>query len=324
MIPRQKRSFSDLAKPRAAAISGLPNPWGGGATRSGDSVVELEAPVEWDHSPRPGSMNVAESSNGAQPPTVEALTVDLWYTLIYPPPRLRSEIEHARRAVWAEGLREQGSSAKRAATWASRIEQAAETAEQEGWSPTWDERVDRWSRRIGVRLDAARLAERFLSTVPLPRVHVAPGADEALRRLRRKGYRLAIVSNVTHEPPEAIRAVLVKLRLDRRFDAVVLSTDVGRAKPRREPFRQALSRLDAAPGRTVHIGDAAVDFLGARGSGIRPLLFTGLNRWKPENLRQVLRPWMKGAVTVGRWSDVPAIVALYGSLPSVPREIDPP
>jgi HAD superfamily hydrolase (TIGR01549 family) len=261
------------------------------------------------------------ASPDAGSPALEALTVDLWYTLIYPTPKVRAAIERARRTVWAECLTEAGCSPRRAQTWAGRIERAAEEAELEGWSPSWDERVGRWSRRIGVPLNAEKLGERFTANVPLDQVNVAAGAASTLDRLRRRGYRLAIVSNVTHEPAQAIHNILTKHELERRFDTVVLSTDVGRAKPRREPFYRALSQLGAAPGRTVHIGDAAVDFQGARGAGIRPLLFTGLNRWKPEQLQKAQRPWMKGALKVRRWEDVPRAIALYETLPTVPREV---
>ena len=267
------------------------------------------------------STRAREDSAASHSPAVEALTVDLWYTLIYPTPTVRATIEKARRAVWAESLRDSGCSPQRAQTWANRIDRAAEEAELDGWSPSWAERVERWSHRIGVRLDADRLADRFVTRVPLNQVHVAPGAPKALDQLRRRGFRLAIVSNVTHEPPEAIHGILAKHKLDRRFDAVVLSTDVGRAKPRREPFRSALTQLGAAPGRTVHIGDAAADFQGARGAGIRPLLYTGLNRWKPEQLRKAHRPWMRVALKVSRWDEVPPTVSFYETFPTVPREI---
>jgi HAD superfamily hydrolase (TIGR01509 family) len=283
-----------------------------------DTAIE---PGTQNEIPSGGSRTRVEDGPAGKSPAVEALTVDLWYTLIYPTPTVRAAIERARRTVWADSLRDSGCSAKRAQTWSARIERAAEEAELEGWSPSWNERVERWSRRIGVPLDAERLAELFLDRVPLDQVHVAPGAENALDRLRRRGFRLAIVSNVTHEPSRAILNILTKHHLDRRFDAVVLSTDVGRAKPRREPFRTALSQLGAAPGRTVHIGDAAVDFQGARSSGIRPLLFTGLNRWKPEQLRKAYRPWMRGALKVSRWEDVPRAVSFFETLPTVPRAV---
>jgi HAD superfamily hydrolase (TIGR01509 family) len=268
-----------------------------------------------------GAVTPLDDKPDSVPPSLEALTVDLWYTLIYPTPAVREAIERARRVVWAETFREQGFSAKRAGTWALRIDRAAEELELEGWSPSWEERVERWSRRIGVRIDPTRLAERFEAEVPVDQVRLAPGADQALALLRRRGFRLAIVSNVTHEPPGAIHGILAKHRLDRRFDAIVLSTDVGRAKPRREPFRSALSQLGVSPGRTIHIGDADVDFQGARAAGIRPLLYTGLRRWKPDQLQRRHQPWMKGALKVSRWQDVPRTVAFYETLPTVPREV---
>lgn len=284
-----------------------------------------------------GPPQLVENRSGDQPPVlgeiplpaealatrgnsaIEAVTCDLWYTLIYPTPRVRAEIEEARRRVWAEALADAGCSPRRADTWARRIDGAAELAETSGWSPSWDERVQQWADRAGVALDAVRMSERFVASVPLRQVRVASGADQTLRRLRRQGLRLAIVSNATHEPPEAIRDVLSHHGLDRRFDTIVLSTDVGRAKPRREPFRRALAELGAAPGGTVHIGDSAADFQGAGAVGIRPLLFTGLQRWKPERLRNAHSPWMKGALQVGRWEDVPAVVSFYGALPPLPR-----
>jgi HAD superfamily hydrolase (TIGR01509 family) len=313
-----------------AAADGIPAPpviWDG-ASQSIESATPLHEIIDGttglDGDAKAIPQELVTPMEGAldpSPPALEALTVDLWYTLIYPTPPVRARIERARRTVWAESLRESGCSPKRASTWAARIDRAAEAAELEGWSPSWHERVERWSRRIGVPIDADRLAERFVKSVPLQEVRVAAGADQALARLKRRGFRLAIVSNVTHEPPQAIHGVIEKHGLDRRFDVVVLSTDVGRAKPRREPFRKALSELGAAPGRTVHIGDAAVDFQGARAAGIRPLLFTGLSRWKPEQLRKMQRPWMKGALKVSRWVDVPRTVAFYETLPSVPREV---
>jgi HAD superfamily hydrolase (TIGR01509 family) len=252
-------------------------------------------------------------------PALQALTVDLWYTLIFPNTAARTAIEQARRAVWTDALRERGCSARRAESWAAQIERSAEADELTGWSPTWNERVERWGQRTGIPLDADRLAEQFTARVPLHRVRVAPGADQALRLLRRRGLHLAIVSNATHEPPQAVHALLARHQLDRRFDTVVLSSDVGRAKPRREPFRQALSELGAPPGSTVHIGDSPADFLGAVAAGIRPLLFTGLNRWKPERLRGAQAPWMRRALNVDRWDQVPPVVAFFGSLPALPR-----
>lgn len=253
------------------------------------------------------------------PRPLEALTVDLWYTLISPSPVVRTRIETARRAVWADALQEAGCSPRRSARWARVIEASADEAEQNGFSPTWAERVDRWSHRIRVSLDAEELAAHFTEKVPLWDVRVAPGARESLAQLRHDGIRLAIVSNATHEPPEAVRKLLRAHGLDEPFDSVVLSTDVGRAKPRREPFDRALQLLGARPGSSVHVGDAEADFRGAIAAGMHPLIFTGLRRWKPERLRLSPPPWLGKVLRVSRWSEVPRTCAFFGALPPVPQ-----
>jgi HAD superfamily hydrolase (TIGR01509 family) len=254
----------------------------------------------------------ARSSPG-DAPALQAVTADVWYTLIYPPSGLREEIEQARRSVWAEGFVEGGCSADRAASWAVRIERAADLAERAGWSPPWNERVREWSHRAGVPLDPDDLVERFRNTVPLRRVRVAPGAPSALDRLRRKGLRLAIISNVTHEPPAAIHEMLDRAGLSRRFDVVILSSELGVAKPRGEPFQQALAQLGTIPARTLHVGDSTVDVQGALAAGIHPLLFTGLHRCKPRTRRALNgRPLLRTVPRVDRWVRVPSIVAAYG------------
>ena len=252
-------------------------------------------------------------------PALEALTVDLWYTLIYPTPGTRAAIETGRRAVWSEALREGGCTPRRAERWARQVERAADEAELNGLSPSWEDRVARWSRRIGVPLDPAAMADRFVESVPLEQVRAAPGALAVLDRLRRRGVRLAMVSNASHEPPRAVHNLLRAHGIEERFDAVVLSSEVGRAKPRREPFRRALIRIGAAPGGTVHVGDAEADFRGALAAGIRPLLYTGLRRWKPDRLRVARPPWLRSALSVRQWEDVPRVCHFFGTLPAVPQ-----
>lgn len=263
-------------------------------------------------------METAEAASSA-PRAFEALTVDLWYTLIFPTVAVRHRIESARRSVWSEALQEAGCSPRRSARWARLIEENADEAEENGFSPTWNERVDRWSRRIQVPLDAQDLAARFTETVPLTQVRVAPGAPESLARLREDGIRLGIVSNATHEPPEAVRRLLRAHDLDTPFDCVVLSTDVGRAKPRREPYDRALELLGVRPGGSVHVGDAEADFRGAIAAGVHPLLYTGLRRWKPERLRASPPAWLSKVMRVHRWEEVPRACGFFGALPPVPR-----
>ncbi|MDR5698025.1 MAG: HAD-IA family hydrolase [Armatimonadota bacterium] len=92
---------------------------------------------------------------------------------------------------------------------------------------------------------------------------------EVLERLRRRGLRLAVVSNWELDLPE----VLARAGLDGRFDAVVASAAVGAAKPDPRIFHIALDRVGVAPSAAVHVGDSyEADVQGARAAGVHPVL----------------------------------------------------
>jgi putative hydrolase of the HAD superfamily len=67
------------------------------------------------------------------------------------------------------------------------------------------------------------------------------------------------------------------------IDTLVVSEEVGVAKPDREIFRVALERLGAAPGDAVMIGDSwSADIAGARAAGIRSVWFNPHRRPCPD------------------------------------------
>ena len=80
-----------------------------------------------------------------------------------------------------------------------------------------------------------------------------PGALESLARLRA----LVPVACVTDGDPEIQRAKLRAVGLERAFDAVVVSDELGREhrKPHPAPFLRALALLGAEPSQAVHVGD---------------------------------------------------------------------
>lgn len=95
---------------------------------------------------------------------------------------------------------------------------------------------------------------------------VYPGVREGLAALRARGVGLACVTN---KAARFTGPLLAASGLDRFFDAVVTSDDVGRRKPDPEPFLYACRALGVAPADTVVIGDSANDALGARAAGCR-------------------------------------------------------
>jgi putative hydrolase of the HAD superfamily len=95
------------------------------------------------------------------------------------------------------------------------------------------------------------------------------GTPEALRRLKARGYRMAVVSNAEGRVAQDLEAA----GYDGLFETVVDSFLVGIEKPDPAIFRIALERIGEPPESAVFLGDVpAVDVEGARAAGIAPVL----------------------------------------------------
>jgi len=90
----------------------------------------------------------------------------------------------------------------------------------------------------------------------------------ALEGLKARGFRLAVISNWD----ERLRPLLGRLRLENRFEQIVVSCESGHCKPSPFIFKDAAARLDVPPAALVHIGDSREhDVEGARGAGLQAL-----------------------------------------------------
>lgn len=73
-----------------------------------------------------------------------------------------------------------------------------------------------------------------------------------VRALRSRGIPTALVSNCSHNT----RPIIERLGLEREFDAVILSFEVGAMKPDPAIYREALSRVgEPDPARSVFVDD---------------------------------------------------------------------
>jgi HAD superfamily hydrolase (TIGR01549 family) len=80
-------------------------------------------------------------------------------------------------------------------------------------------------------------------------------------------YRLAVVSNFDHGP--TVEMALGSHGIRQRFEAVVVSADVGWRKPRPEIFAETLRRMGLAASDAIFVGDTPeVDVVGARAAGM--------------------------------------------------------
>ncbi|TMK44415.1 MAG: HAD family hydrolase [Actinobacteria bacterium] len=102
----------------------------------------------------------------------------------------------------------------------------------------------------------------------LTRIHLYEDSIPVLRALRARGVRTALVSNCSR----STRPVVDDLGLDREMDAVVLSFEVGAAKPDAAIYRAALDRLGAEPAGAAFVDDQSVYCDGAAALGMRTYL----------------------------------------------------
>jgi putative hydrolase of the HAD superfamily len=127
---------------------------------------------------------------------------------------------------------------------------------------------------------------------------VLPGAPAALAAARARGWRTAVASNMDHRLP----GVLAELDLAPRFDAVVIPSSCGFAKPDRRFFLAACARLGVAPGASLYVGDREKDCVAAaRAAGLAALRYdpTGsgadtLRSWEAMAVRMAERGWRGG------------------------------
>jgi putative hydrolase of the HAD superfamily len=92
-----------------------------------------------------------------------------------------------------------------------------------------------------------------LETQELTRtVHLYEDALPVLTALRERGVRTAMVSNCSH----STRPVVERLGLERAFDAVILSFEVGAMKPDPAIYRAAVQAVGGAqPGQAMFVDD---------------------------------------------------------------------
>jgi putative hydrolase of the HAD superfamily len=219
---------------------------------------------------------------------VRAVVFDLWGTLV----RWPLEEAGALRERWAERL---GVSPERLdALW-----YAAGAYEQRETGPLFP-----FLSAIRTAAGSDVEVTEFLEwRVDLARHALVSDRDtvEALHQLRRRQYRLAVVSNCT----EDVAIVWPETELAGLFDVAVFSAIAGFMKPDRRIYALACSELGVAPSDCLFVGDGANDELrGAERVGMTPVLIHGADE---EPMWEDVREWQGSRITA-----IPQVFDLLG------------
>ena len=146
---------------------------------------------------------------------------------------------------------------------------------------------------------AAQLHARYLAAVP-GHLTLYPDAEPLLEQLGAR-YPLGLISN---GPSELQRPKIDKFALDRHFEVVLVSGELGVRKPDPTIFAMALEALDVSPQCAVFIGDNPTDDVaGACASGLSAIW---VNRGDWPAPADGAAPHAE----VGELSEIPAVLGL--------------
>ncbi|MEW5686031.1 MAG: phosphoglycolate phosphatase [Pseudomonadota bacterium] len=135
--------------------------------------------------------------------------------------------------------------------------------------------IERGFQAAGVELTPARSQELFDRFIPHYLEHIAdesrpfPGCEAALDALAATGAKLAVCTN---KRTDLSVALLEKLDLARRFDAIIGADLAPAIKPDARHLQVTVDAVGGDMGRTIMVGDAYTDAGAARNAGAHLVL----------------------------------------------------
>lgn len=115
------------------------------------------------------------------------------------------------------------------------------------------------------------LYRRHHKTALLKYSRLFPNTEMILRRLKDKGYRLAIASN----RPTKFSWILIRhLGLSRYFEYVLCGDKLKHGKPHPEILNKIMQRFSLKPAKTLYVGDMAIDAQAARRARVKTIIVT--------------------------------------------------
>lgn len=129
---------------------------------------------------------------------------------------------------------------------------------------TGEERAQRVLTDLGLPPDMALRIAQYERENRSGNVHFFPGVPDMLTELKKRGYKIAVVSNTNY----LARPVVEKLHIPKKVDYMILSCEVGLIKPDPQIYRLAASHLGLEAHECLFVGDGGDNELpGAKEAG---------------------------------------------------------
>jgi putative hydrolase of the HAD superfamily len=193
---------------------------------------------------------------------IQAVTFDVGGTLIEPWPSVGHIYAEVAERHGASGLSPELLNDRFRAAWKKLSNFNHRRAE---WAELVEEVFDGLTTELPSRTFFPELYARFARPDAW---HVFEDVVPTLRSLAARGLNLGVISNWD----ERLHGLLRGLRLSQYLDVVVVSCEIGFAKPAPAIFAAAAEKLRLQPEAVLHVGDSfEADFQGARAAGMHAL-----------------------------------------------------
>lgn len=222
------------------------------------------------------------------PPThrlekIRVITLDVFNTLIAPNPSVGHIYAHAvaKHVALAEPLKNVAEriNARFPIAWKRLRTEEPEPADETNARAFWEKVV-----RLTMSDDCPPehfpivFADAYTAFSRPENWRVLPGTRAALAAYQFLGYRLAAFTNADSR----MRTVLRELELDKFFEQIFISTEIGFSKPSPAAFRHVFEKMKVAPVDVLHVGDSRDDDVtGALNAGARAAWFAPGAHFKP-------------------------------------------
>lgn len=146
----------------------------------------------------------------------------------------------------------------------------------------YERRLRDLGHRLGLDLDLRTLRSIVDHTIEAwyRDMYVDPEAYDVLEDLKQR-FKIGLVTNWDYSP--SIYRLLADYELEDYFETVVVSDEVGVAKPDPGIFHVALRRAGLEPKEAAYVGDAPEDVEGSLAAGLQPILIKRKRVMKDSN-----------------------------------------
>ncbi len=132
-----------------------------------------------------------------------------------------------------------------------------------------------------------------------------PHLDEVLTELKKKGYKLGIITNTVTSQEKHVRMALRRIDVEKYFDVIITSVDVGHDKPDERIFMTALRELRVKPKEAVMVGNRiSADIVGGNRMGMKTILF----KWNRRYPEKISSPEEKPSRTIRSLQELPIVL----------------